>query len=346
MDYSFKNKLSKEEKEECKKLYQEQKSVSFEQNIDWNTIVNKKEKIKYFLLKKDNKVISYAVIQFPQPKVAHIPFGPIAKSVRKAVDSLKIIIEHFREKKFFFMTIQLFGPVGSTSEFAEYKLNKDYDVKYFFDRRNWSTSIIDLEKDIDSITKNLSTNHKRSLKKAKKLGITARVIEDEKEIEKFNDIYVRMYESRGRKIRKKANLKLYKKMSDFFDKSENGFFYGAFRDDEMIGGIAIIIQGETGFYYHAATDPKRRKLPIQHLAIVSVLEFLQEKGLKQFDFGGYNHMVGKEDQVYNINRFKDGFTKDYVFYPKLMYIEFIPKSVKILEWYQGFKDVVKKTIRK
>jgi lipid II:glycine glycyltransferase (peptidoglycan interpeptide bridge formation enzyme) len=332
------------EKESCKKLYEGQKSGSFEQNPDWNQLLNGEN--KYFIFRKGEEIISYTIVQFPQRRVAHIPFGPISVSKTVAVKSLKLIIEHFRQKKFYYLSIQLFGPVSNATEFIEYKLNSEYDIKYFFDRRNWSTSIIDLEKDIQSIIKNFSTNHKRSVKKAKKLDIVGRVIKESGEIEKFNDIYIRMYRSRGRKVSRKNNLKFYHKLLEFFEDEKNGFFYGVFKDKEMIGGIIIIIQGDTGFYYHAATDPDKRKLPIQHLGIVSLLEKLQARGIKKFDFGGYNHLVDKKDQVFNINRFKDGFTREYVFYPKLMYIEFIPKSVKMLEWFQSFKNVVKKVVRK
>ena len=55
-------------------------------------------------------------------------------------------------------------------------------------------------------------------------------------------------------------------------------------------------------------------------------------------------MVDENDQVYNINRFKDGFTKDYTFYLDVMYIEYVPGAVKAEAALQFFKNCAKKLI--
>lgn|GEM_PF-1021134 len=343
-DYIFKTELTQQEREMCLELYGAQEFVSIEQHPDWDAITTTKEKSSYFLMKKENKLISYAILHTPQSKVAHIPFGPISDSKEVAVEALNVILEHFKREKFYYLTIQLPGPVSKFSEFTEYRINKFHKIKYFFDKRNWSTSVIDLGQDIETIIKGFSTNHRRSVKKAKKLGVTARVIDTDTEIANFNDIYVKMYEARGRKIDSEKNLSTYLKALEFFKDEVNGFFFGAFDEEKMLGGFIILIQGNTAFYYHAATDPEQRKIPMQHGAIVSVLEFLKNRGVKYFDFGGYNHLVGEDDQIYHINRFKDGFTKDYIFYPKLMYVEFVPMSIRALKLFQGFKNIIKKII--
>jgi len=50
----------------------------------------------------------------------------------------------------------------------------------------------------------------------------------------------------------------------------------------------------------------------------------KEMDVKWFDLGGYNHFVGKEDQVYKINLFKRSFGGQFVFYPKKIYIKLNP----------------------
>ena len=344
VDHVFKSELTKEEKDNCIALFGSEGACSIEQHPDWDQIASKKRKPHYFLMKRENKLVAYSVIHFPQGKVAHVPFGPIFIDREIAVEAIKRIIEHFKKERFFYLTIQLPGPSDHETEFIEYKINKDYEVKYVFDKRNWSSSVIKLDDDVEEIIKGFASNHRWSVRKAKKQGVSARVINTEAEIEKFNEIYLKMYKSRGYDFDAEENLNLYKRMLDFFKDEKNGFFYAGFHEDEMIGGFIVLLIGKRAVYHHAATDPDKRKIPMQHLAIGSVLELLKEKGITQFDLGGYNHMVGKEDQIYHINKFKDGFTKDYVFFPKLMHIEYMRGSIKMLGAFQRFKDIVKKVV--
>ena len=213
-------------------------------------------------------------------------------------------------------------------------------------RTNWASSIIDTSKPDEDLLKGLSKNHKRSVKKASKLGLTTRVCVTEDEVRRFNEIYCSMYKVRGENIDRESNLTDYLRLLNFFKQTGNGFFYGVFDEDEMIGGMIIIKQGKYGFYHHSASDPEKRKLPVLHSAVFSVLDELRSRGIRYFDFGGYNHMVDETDQVYNINRFKDGFTKQYTYYPKLMYFEFKPNAVRLLELTQSLKNAVKKIVRR
>ena len=346
IEYVFKNNLTQEEKDRCNELFGAQDAVSVQQNLEWDSITERKRKPSYFLMSQNKQLLAYSIIHFPEGKVAHIPFGPICTSREAAVESVRIIIEYFRKAGFFYMTIQLPGPTSETSDFTEFRINRDHKVKYFFDKRNWTTSVINLEPDSEQIIKRFASNHRGSIKKAKKLGVTARVIDSFAEIEAFNEIYVRMYKARGYDIDLNENLEAYKKMLRFFKERNNGFFFGAFSDGDLVGGFITLIQGETALYYHAATDPEKRKIPMQHIAIATALDELKKRGLRRFDLGGYNHLVGEDDQVHWINKFKDGFTKDYIFYPRLMYIEFVPMSIKLLEAFQRFKGIVKKIIRR
>ena len=43
--------------------------------------------------------------------------------------------------------------------------------------------------------------------------------------------------------------------------------------------------------------------------------------MRFFDMGGFNHLVSPTDQVTLINQFKDGFTKNYIFYPPILHIK-------------------------
>jgi lipid II:glycine glycyltransferase (peptidoglycan interpeptide bridge formation enzyme) len=328
-------------------LYGLQQEVSFLQHPEWDKIVSINGKVLYFTFESEGKLLAYAVIRFPNPRIATIAFGPVAVSKEAALAALQKIVESVRSTtKAWYLSVQLPWQTGEDTEFLELKLNQEFNIKTFSDKRNWSSSAIDTSLPNEELLKAFSKNHRRSLKKADKLGLEARICETEEEIRAFNDIYVRMYKVRGQNIDGQSNLEEYLRLNNFFQKTGNGFFFGVFQEGTMIGGMIIIRQGDYGFYHHSASDPDHRKIPVLHTGVFSILDALREKGIRYFDFGGYNHMVDETDQVYNINRFKDGFTKDYLYYPQLMYFEFVPNAVGMLESFQKFKDIVKKFIRR
>ncbi len=246
--------------------------------------------------------------------------------------------------KAWYLKLQLPWQTGKSTAYVKAKLNNEFEMVTFHDKRNWNTSVIDTDRPNEELFKEFSKNHRRSLKKAQKLGLSTRVFDSDEEIKAFNDIYVRMYETRGTKIDETSNLEEYRRLNEFFERTGHGFFYGVFENETMIGGMIMLKQGDYGFYHHSASDPEHRKIPIQHLGVVSVLDELRQRNIRYFDFGGYNHMVDENDQVYNINRFKDGFTRDYVYYPKLIYFEFVPHAIRRIERRENIKRIIKKIL--
>ncbi len=345
--FSLSDSLSPHELKCVLELYKAQKEVSVLQHPEWDNVVKINGETRYFTYFKGDELLAYAIIRFPNRRKARLRFGPVAVSPQAALEAMRRIVNAVREtSNAWYFYVQLPWQTGESASFVETNLNDEFEIKTFNDRRNWASSIIDTSVSNEELAQGFSKNHKRSLKKAAKLRLSSRICKTEEEIRAFSDIYIRMYAARGKKINAGSNLAEYLRLLDFFERTDNGFFYGVFQEDKMIGGMIIIRQGDYGFYHHSASDPECRNIPIQHTGVLSVLDVLRERGIRYFDFGGYNHMVGKNDQVYNINRFKDGFTKDYIYYPRLMYFEFVPNAVEWMTRYQNLKNLVKKIIRR
>jgi len=315
------------------------------QHPEWDDLVNINGETLYFTYVRENKLLAYAIVRFPDKRTAKVDFGPVAIDRECALLAQQELLKAVQTSTgAWLLSLQLPIQTGQDAEYLNHRLANEFDVKTFADKRNWASSKIDTRKSDEEIARSFSKNHKRSIKKAKKLGLTTRICTSDSEIEAFNRIYVRMYETRGTMIDEEQNLIEYKRLAEFFERTGLGFFFGVFEEDEMRGGMLILKQGDYGFYHHSASDPDHRKLPIQHIGVVSIIDELRARDIPFFDFGGYNHMVDESDQVYNINRFKDGFTKDYMFYPKIMYFEFVPQAIRLLENFQKTKDLVKKVI--
>ena len=327
-------------------LYEQQEEVSFSQNPFIGDLIFRNGKILFFTYKSSLELQAYAVINQVNARVAEIDFGPVYKDREGLLRCMDELIPALREALgVWFVKLQLPGQIDSENFYVDRKIRQKFSVRRPECKLNWGSSVIDTQRPQTEIRAKFSKNHKRSLKKAEKLGVTTRRLDSRDEIEAFNDIFVRMYEARGVAIDRTQNLIDYKSLFNHFEKTDEGFFFGAFDDqEELIGGMIILKQGNYGFYHHSASDPLKRKIPVLHKAIFDVLEELRRRDIRYFDFGGYNHMVDEKDQVYNINRFKDGFTKDYTFYLDVMYIEYVPGAVKAEAALQFFKNCAKKLI--
>ena len=339
--------LSQTERRSVLELYSAQHEVSVLQHPDWDQIVQINGEVRFFTYHRSGELLAYAIVRFPTRRIARIEFGPVAVTPEASLESVRRIQRGLRETSgAWYLGLQLPWQTGKKSEFVQENLQREFGVRSFDDKRNWSSSVIDTNLTDDQIKTSFSKNHRRSLKKAEKLGLTTKVFDSDEDIYTFCDIYARMYKARGESIDAVQNLRDYLNLRDFFRRAGEGFFFGVFRDDQLIGGMIIVRQGDYGFYHHSAGDPEHRNIPVQHLGVFSVLSVLRERNIRYFDFGGYNHMAVESDQVYNINRFKDGFTRQYIHYPKIMYLEFVPHSVTFLDRIGKVKDFVKRIIRR
>lgn len=88
---------------------------------------------------------------------------------------------------------------------------------------------------------------------------------------------------------------------------------------------------DTAFYLAGYAHPNHRKLPINHLAFYNAIEYSQSKQIENFDLGGYALNTINE-QLININKFKNGFNGNIVNNPNTLYFVnslFLKKIVAI-----------------
>jgi hypothetical protein len=324
VDFSFKKELSADEFAEVEKFYLSLSFCTIEQHPRWHVALAASEDVTYFLA-KDKTLKAFAIITertYAFFKIAKISFGPLFNDNDTLAQSIIAIKNHYQSIGFYYLSIQLAMPTGSSADYIEYKVNKEIKVDYVFDRENWSSLTVDLSVPVDDTFRGFSKGHKSAIKKAINDGTVTRKLTSDEEIDQFAGVFVKMQASRnlaGSGVDDTRSL--FKNMHRFLTEQRLGFLLGVYDNAGVIaGGIIVIYQGDTARYYKGASDPDRRELSVLHLAIFEALKISAEAGRKVFDLWGYNHMVGEEDQVFFINRFKKGFSDNFLFYPKVMHI--------------------------
>lgn len=350
MDYSWKKELSDAELLEIENFWISSEYCAIEQLPQWHKIFNVKVGYSYFFARENNKLVCFCIINEFQKsfiKYSEIKFGPIFSEPIFLVNSLIEITSYYRKKNYLFIDIQLGINVSNISEYIEYQINKKIKVKYVFDRNNWSTLVINLNDDKEKIFKNFTKGHKSAIKKAEKEGLTVREINNNEGIDLFSQIYSEMLDARSLINNYCSNQILFKNILNFFNETKKGIILGVYdKENSLIGGIILLFQGNIVRYFKGAASPEKRSLPILHIAIWEGIKISKELDKKIFDLWGYNHFVNEKDQIYNINKFKKGFSTEYSFYPKIMHIELYPLGYKIFHLFKLIKLIKNKIFKK
>ncbi len=78
--FALKTALSLKEVRQVVALYESQKEVSVMQHPEWDDMVTINGEVRYFTYTRDNSLLAYAIIRFPNPRIAMVEFGPVAAS--------------------------------------------------------------------------------------------------------------------------------------------------------------------------------------------------------------------------------------------------------------------------
>jgi len=310
---NFSYQLSQEDKIAVNNFFDSQNHISIDQHVEWAEITVFK-KICYFSLFDDNKLIGYCIIH-EKMKYAYISFGPIAKDTATIPLMIESIFNYYKKLKFGQIVIQP-GWLSSNSSLILNEISKKTPFK-IDNKNNWCSINLKLNQSNEEILSKFSSNHKRSIKKASKLGLSTKLIASTEDVESLSAIYKLMCDNRKIISPLPNPKKSFVNIHNFLKYSNKGFVLGVYNENNLLlGGIIIVYQGNTAFYYFGAASPEFKKLPILHTAFFEAIKISKKNGLLIFDFGGYSKKG--EKQMIGINRFKDGFKGDLIEYSEML----------------------------
>lgn len=268
-----------------------------------------------FIAKSDKGIEGWLLVIEKKNILASIEFGPVGNDNEITASLLQEAFKYYR-KKFFFVVRWMPGWDDEANlEIIRQQIQKRYLPLSNSNLIHWASKRISLKDSEETILKKFSENHRRNIKKGSGFSIECRVINDQKLIDDFSEGYIKMYKHRNLPVNpsviKRSFTELYKFLSQF----DKGFFMGAFKDEVLVGGLIIIYQGKTAFYYKGFIDHEQRQMPINHVAFFRAILHSKQHNMEWFDFGGYATDTADE-QLANINKFKDGFKGELIQFPQ------------------------------
>ncbi len=341
MQAIFKYNLDKQEKESINSFCDSCEYCSIEQMIGWTDFFYK-ARICYFYLLDDSGIKSFCQIN-ESFKSAQIYYGPVCDDRELVVLSLNEIISYYRKKGYFYLGVQMYRKTGYDTDYIEYCINKKNNIKYKFNNQNTKSSIeIDLGRSVEEIWNDFREGHKKSIKKAHKMGVTISRAENDSDLEAFISIINKMCKARN--ISDDGfPIKNLKELYNFLVQRNKGVILLAKDSEGVIVGVDMLVyQGSSVVMYKGATDPDRRDLPISHLLIYEAIVKAKNEKFRYFDFWGYNHFADEHDQVFYINQFKKGFGGYFSFFPKKMNISLIPQGYYVCMFLTFLKRLIYK----
>ncbi len=277
----------------------------------------KSNSLFFYATNTEDKIISYSIVQIsrfsklPFLKNAVLNYGVIANSKNEELGLFHYIIAYFDKNRYTSLTIHPFQNIISYSGVKQ-------TIKPILTRKKDSIWI-DLKLDLEQIKSGFSKMLIRNLKKAEKNKLDIRLLTSDTEINLFITILEKMSLHRGI-----GYDKSYVEEIIHFSKQFNcGYIIGCFSsEDQLLGGILVLVQGKTAEYFIAGTDPDFKSLPLSHLTMLKAIEYSKEQGFHFFDLGGIVLNADQNDQVYNITHFKKLFSQEYKIYDFPMIIAF------------------------
>jgi hypothetical protein len=213
-------------------------------------------------------------------------------------------------------------PLLKNDEYLKDVMNVDYIRK---------TTAIDLTLPLEEIRNNYTTNNKRSIRKAKIEGVEIFVSNNKDDLDIFMNIY---YETMNRNS---ASSYYYFSLAYFYRLMEQTtlsrpFLLFARHNDQIIGGVLLIIGKEFAHYHLGASKTEFLSLRPNNLLFDTMMEFSKSLGLKMLHLGG-----GYEEND-SLFKFKSAFTNNN------HYKYYIGKNIFNEEVYHELSGTVKKNL--
>lgn len=325
--------LLSEELELVEELYEAVANPTVLQHPKWPIGLSSTQSLQHFILKEDDKVVAYVRViesrlsRAPWVRYALIDGTPVAHNAEHVASIIRFASSYYLSAGFAEFTVRLRSLDLQFSEHVRRLLLKEGAV--FAETRSSelrSTLVLDVGEDLEALEAGFSTNLKRNIKKGLKADIEIRTVESVEAFLPFQTIFSKM--------EKERNVDLYSadhvlQVYEFIAATKLGAMLGAYHNGEMVGGMLLVKHGDRMEYLIGATDPDQRSLPQSHLTFIEAIRLTQKAGVRLFDFGGFGFNAVEGQQVFNINRFKLGFSKDVRFYPAPMTVQLNPFRSKV-----------------
>lgn len=214
--------------------------------------------------------------------------------------------------------------------FPKFKISPFLKMKKVKDIQPRKTVVLNLEKDADTLLKEMHQKTRYNIRLAKKKGVEIKEGTKDNLLEFWR--LMQITSSRDSfKIHSKTHYQNLLVNSDFIK------LYFAVYDDKRIAAALVCFFGSKATYLHGASDNEYRKVMAPHLLQWEIIKRAQEKGIKLYDFYGID-----EKKWPGVTRFKKGFSKDERKYAGTFDVVFRPAMYKVYRLVKFLMKILKK----
>jgi len=315
-------------------FYQTQMKVGLHQVLLFAKAVEPNKRVKYCIATNGQYAIEGFCIIHERFPIAYIQDGPLSDNNDVISQMIQAIEKYYKKKLFAITTIQLPYTDGNIVQYQN-----TTSINYL-QLPTWSTIIINIT-DVEAFQKifatgNLATNIRKAIKK----GVEVHDTINYADIKSFADLYDATYKHRGLATQWKNTSEYFSSLWQVMQ-NENGFFIGAYLNEQLVAGGIFLCQGKTVYYKFGASNRDVQNVPLMHSVIYRAMQKASELGYKYFDLGGINPDAVEGDQVFAINTFKKGFGGTVITSPKRIFITNNPVSLAIVLFLLKLKKLVR-----
>jgi len=262
-------------------------------------------------IKNETYAITALEKQFLGKKLWYIPKGPGVSSMRQLDELVPELKAFAKQQNVFAIKIE---PELKKSDEALTHLMKIGLKKVRPIQPNFSTVLIDLAPDLDTVMANLNQKGRHAIRRAERDGVTVeRVPSTDENCKKMYDLLAETAAGSFGIMK----FEYYKAFWQRFEAAGSGQLFFAYFDGQLVAGAYALAFGKKGTYKDGASVRNRPAYGSSHLLQWHVIRWLKEKGVSVHDLCGAppSDQINDPDHPhYGIGRFKTSFNKEVTDY--------------------------------
>lgn len=244
-------------------------------------------------------------------KLWYMPKGPGVTSVRALSDLLPNIKELAAKNGVFAVKIEpeLVKKDETLADLLKLRLVKVAPIQ-----PNFSTVLLDLSPDLDTIMARLNQKGRHAIKRAERDGVTVR------QVDTTDDNCQKMYSLLAATAAGSFRIRSHDYYKTFWQRYADaglGQLFFAYVDGQIVAGAFAIAFGKKGTYKDGASVRKRSVYGASHLLQWHVITWMKSKGASVHDLCGAppsSEINNPDHPHYGIGRFKTSFNKEVTDY--------------------------------
>lgn len=239
-------------------------------------------------------------------KLWYIPKGPGVSSMRELDALLPDLKEFAAEHGVFLVKIEpeLAQADETVADLLKLGLTKAAPIQ-----PNFSTVLIDLSPDVETVMSNLNQKGRHAIRRAERDGVEVRAVEaNDENCQRMYDLFAATAEGAFR-IR---SYDYYKAFWQGFAEKDQGQLFFAYVEGKLVAGAYALLYGTKSTYKDGASARERTVYGASHLLQWRVIEWAKAHGSVVHDLCGVPpsaEIANSEHPHYGLGRFKTSFNK-------------------------------------